>query len=120
MNPLEEKLREALRRKEAPPGFAARVMARLPPAGASRNRRRESVWRWFHFPAVRWSAVAAAVACLLLAAAVVQHRREERARAEGEMAKVEVLRALRIASVKLNSACAKVQKAERNNPENRL
>lgn len=120
MNPLEDNLREALRRKNTPPDFTAKVMACLPPFSIHRASRWESVWRWFRLPAVRWSAAAAAIACLLIVTVVVHHRREERARAEGEMAKVQVMRALRIASVKLNSARAKVHKVERDAAENRL
>jgi hypothetical protein len=119
MNPFEEKLRNALRREAAPEGFAERVLARtrgLPPPGA------RAWWRFGAFltsPVLRWALAAAAV-CLVIAAGVVQHERQVRLRREGEMARVQVRQALRIASVKLNVARKKVQEINRETPGSRL
>jgi hypothetical protein len=119
MNPFEEKLRNALRREAAPEGFAERVLARtrgLPPPGAK---------AWWQFgtylagPTVRWALAAAAV-CLVIAAGVVHHERQERLRREGEMARVQVRQALRIASAKLNVARKKVQEINQEPTGSRL
>jgi hypothetical protein len=119
MNPWEEKLHEALCRKAAPEGFAERVLARtreLPePAAKPWERVRAIVAR----PAFRW-AVAAAALCLVIAAGVVHRQRQERLRREGEMARVQVRQALRIASMKLNVALRKVQGINQGTPQSRL
>lgn len=119
MNPFEEKLRNALRREAAPEGFAEKVLARtrgLPQPG-------EKAWRQFGaflaLPVLR-GALAAAAVCLLIAAGVVHHERQERWRREGEMARVQVRQALRIASVKLNVARKKVREINRETPPSRL
>jgi len=119
MNPFEEKLRNALRRESAPEGFAERVLAGtrgLPQPGAN-------PWQQFSAflarPVLRWAFAAAAV-CLVIAAGVVHHERQERLRQEGEMARVQVRQALRIASVKLNGARKKVQEINRETPLSRL
>jgi hypothetical protein len=119
MNPFEEKLRNALRRKAAPEAFAEEVLARaraLPQPGAR-------AWRQFGtFLAVRglrWAAAAVAVG-LLIVASLVHHQRQERLHREGEMARVQVRQALRIASVKLNVARKKVQEINRETPPSRL
>ncbi len=119
MNPFEEKLRNALRREAAPEGFAEEVLARtraLPQPGAK-------AWRRFGafraVPGLRWAAAAVAI-CLLIVAGLVHHQRQERLRREGEMARVQVRQALRIASVKLNVAREKVQGINRETPPSRL
>jgi hypothetical protein len=119
MNPFEEKLRNALRREAAPEGFAERVLARtrgLPPPGA------KAWWRFgTHLagPTVRWALAAVAV-CLAIAAGVVHRERQERLRREGEMARVQVRQALRIASAKLNVARKKVQEISQEPTGSRL
>lgn len=98
MDRLEDALREALRRKEAPEGFADRVLARhvAPRPG------------WFQFPSLRWAAAAALTIVLL---AGFQYTAEQRRRAQGEAAKEQVLMALRITADKLEYTRAKVQQA---------
>ena len=117
MNPLEEKLREALRRKAVPEGFSGRVLARtreLPEPHANYwGRLRALIAR----PALRW---AAAGLCLVIAGNVVYHARQERQRREGEIARIQVKQALRIASVKLNAARRKVEEISRETPQSRL
>jgi hypothetical protein len=83
MNDLEVQLREALRRKEPPEGFADRVMDRIP------SGRPRAGWRR------NWMAIAAA-ACLAVVGGTgyEQHRRY----AEGERAKQELIYALTVAS----------------------
>ncbi len=114
MKPIEEELRAALRKQEPPEGLAARVLARV-----SAWPSRETAW-WAPLRALvrspRWRWAAAAVAACLLAVAV-HHRREQRMEAQGEMAKAQVMKALRIASVKLNIARRKVQEIDRSGPQ---
>ena len=119
MNPFEDKLRNALRREAAPEGFAEKVLARirgLPQPGAKG-------WRQFGAflarPVLRWALTAATV-CLVIAGGVVHHERQEHLRREGEMARVQVRQALRIASVKLNVARKKVQEINRETTPSRL
>jgi hypothetical protein len=86
MNRLEDELRSALRRREPPPGFAERVMARVPVTMPAR-RRPTAVWRW----------VAAAAACLVMVAGIDSYRDYRR----GVEAKQQALLALRITEEKL-------------------
>lgn len=107
MDRFEEALKQAMRRQEAPEGFAANVlrMAARPPA-------RRGVWEslrgWLRIPVLRWSA-AAAMALLLMFS--VQHAAEQRRRAEGERARQQVLTAVRITAGKLDDARNKVLRA---------
>jgi hypothetical protein len=88
MNEFEDELRSALRRREAPDGFAARVLAR---AGSTASRR---YWTWLA-PAV--------AACVLLTAGAFEYRRYE-----GREASRQLLVALEIAGNKLSIAQEKV------------
>jgi len=130
MKPLEDDLREALRRKEPPPDLAERVLARIghiSPTGqtgqvsspaASRPTPSEAVktstWSrlrsWLWRPGVRW-ALATAACCVLIAAVVVARQRAQRARAEAAREQLEV--ALQLASGKLNRAFREVRRVER-------
>lgn len=115
MNPWEESLREALRRKAAPEGFADRVLARIHELPVREKR------PWFRAflarPALRW---AAAVLCLVIAGSVVYREQQERQRRQGELARMQVKQALRIASVKLNAAWRMVQQVNQGTAQNRL
>jgi hypothetical protein len=119
MNSFEDKLRNALRREAAPEGFAEKVLAR------TRGLSQPGAKAWGQFgaflamPVLRWAAAAVAV-CLLVVAGLVYHQRQERLRREGEMARAQVMQALRIASVKLNVARKKVQEINRETPPSRL
>jgi hypothetical protein len=77
---LEEQLREALARKAAPDGFAGRVTAR------ARLRRSSAPW---------WSAAAAVL--LMAAGGGAVYRRHQ-----GEVAKEQVMTAMKITAVKLH------------------
>lgn len=96
MQSFEDELRSALRRKEPPPDFADRVLARLPGAVPVRLPVRT------RRPWVRW--VAAMAASVLLASGTIGYRYYQ-----GERAKSQVLLAVRIAATKLNKAQRKVQ-----------
>jgi hypothetical protein len=82
MDGLEEELRRALARRDAPPGFAGRVLGE-----AERRRPRRS--------ARRWLAVAASLA--LMAGSAAGWRQYQ-----GAVAKRQVMLALRITAEKLN------------------
>ena len=108
MSQLDDALREALRREEPPVDFTARVMARL---GAPRPK----VNRWeallaalrtsLRTPALRWAAVSVLG---LLVVFGFQYHRERQLRAQGELAREQVILALRITGNKLQIAQAKV------------
>jgi hypothetical protein len=98
---LDRELKSALRRREPPPGFAERVMART----AAEGRDKPAGWReWLFRPfAVRW-ALASGLAGILVFAGVTEYQRRQ-----GEIAKARVVLALHIAGAKLNYAQRKVQ-----------
>lgn len=89
--PLETNLRHALQRESPAPGFASRVMRRI-----------ESHPEASRPPARRWRAVAAAVLVVTISGSWAVHREMERR--AGERAADDALRALRIASEKINHA----------------
>jgi len=113
MNPLDDELKAALARREPSADFTRRVMQRIETAGREKAARR-SWWAGFtrawRVPALRWAA--SAMACVALAAGIVEYRRYQRVKAEGEMARAQVMLALEIASNKLNVALAPVEQVE--------
>jgi hypothetical protein len=94
---LEEELRQALGRREAPAGFTERVMARIP-------KRRASVMRTFWYPAL-----AAALAILFTFAGIEQIRHQKRLRAEETQR--QVVYALQLTAEKLDRVNARLQKS---------
>ena len=101
MSRLEDELRNALRREEPSPGFAARVMARAQAVSPPR--------RWLPWPALRWAGSLAAVAVI---AGGVVYERERRMHAEGEKAKEQVMLALHITGSKLQSIKEKIHEMD--------
>lgn len=93
MNDLERELQRALSRKDAPAGFAERVLARVAPP----RRRSWTLW----IPA-------AVAACVLLAAGVVHQREVD----QGEEAKRQLLTALEITAKTIQFAESKVQRLD--------
>ena len=91
---LEHDLKHALRRESPPDGFAQRVMQRLE-ADAPRRR---PVW---------WRAAAASVTLAALLGGYATHKAVERRR--GEMAREQVLAAMRIAGEKVRIAQEEVR-----------
>ena len=85
MNQIERDLRGALRRREAPPGFAERVFAKT-----QRTEARRHWWVWL-----------AAAALVLLMIGGINIVQEQRRQAEGERAKKELMVGLRITGSKL-------------------
>ncbi len=116
MRPLEDELRAALKRPDAPAGFVERVMARVEAGQARRAGWWERLGEHLRTPRFRW--VAAGIAAgLLLVIGAVQYEREQRARMQGELAREQLKQALHIASSKLNQARRKVQEIDHRGPE---
>jgi hypothetical protein len=91
-------LRRALRRVDAPEGFADRVLARV---GAPAAAKRHSLRNW-----------AIAATLVISAAGGAWYRAEELRRAQGEDAKRQVLLSLNIAGSKLKAIARKVNRGE--------
>ena len=103
MDDLEQQLKEALVRKEAPPWFEARVLA----AVGEQGQPKLSWWRRpFVAQKTRWATCAAAV--LLVSTGVWQHERTLHEREAGEAAKQRVKIALRITSTQLQKIQTRV------------
>jgi hypothetical protein len=96
MNQVERDLRESLRRREAPPGFAWRVLARTRKAEAPRTS-----WVWL-----------AAAALVLLMIGGVGLVREQRRQAEGEKAKQQLMAGLRITGLKLTEVQSRLARIQ--------
>jgi hypothetical protein len=107
MKPLDNELRNMLKRQEPPEGFADRVLARLETAPPDRNlvRCTARLWRW---PVLRWAAVAAA--CLLIVLGVARYQHQQRVRAQAEQASRQAMLALEIARAELNTALEQAQR----------
>ena len=99
---LEDELKSALRRQEPSPGFVERVVSSRAGAQARAvpDLERSRGWLGCCFPrrTLYW-ATACVLSCVLLAAAGAGYRRQR----QGELAKQQVVLALRIASAKLSS-----------------
>lgn len=106
MNPLDDELRELLKREEPPESFAERVMARLKaaPPRSSFLERIGGLWR----PRLGW--IAAAAICLVIIFGVARHREQQRRRAQAEQASRQAILALQIASTELHSALEQAQR----------
>jgi len=86
MNQFERDLRESLRRREPPAGFAAKVLAR------TRDTEVQSVFSW------RWLAVAALVVFMVGGTLFIQKQQQQ---VEKERAKEQLMVALRITGSKV-------------------
>jgi hypothetical protein len=107
MKYLEDELRNALRHKEAPSGFAERVASRIFVHGPKQQRGWRKYASFFRFRKIAWCAVAV-VTCLAVFLGIDQYRSYQRRRAEGELAKSQLMLALKIAGKKLSLAQRKV------------
>ena len=93
---IDHELQQALARTSPPSGFADRVLARLGEAETQRQ---------LHWPATSTSRrIAAAVALTTALGGLTAHQVVEHRRAEGELARREVMTALHIASAKMRDA----------------
>jgi hypothetical protein len=109
---LENQLRRALRPVDAPEGFTARLMQRLPPAAAGgkapvvvalpapRARRRTN----YALPAALAASLVAAVMLGQHMGQQIETGRQQRELAEGRAASRELMEALRVTSQKLDLA----------------
>ncbi len=107
MDPLEQKLKDALRREEPPLGFAARVAAR------AKEQEARSWWSGLLGWRMRW--VVALVLCVVVSGEILLQRQRARERAEGEAAKQQVKLALQIAGSKVRLAQTMVQQINEAN-----
>jgi hypothetical protein len=101
---MEEELRQALRRQDAPEGFAERVLTRAihEPAHGLWSR----FVRVMHTPALRFAT--AAVLCVAVVGGSLEYRRYRQDKRAGEAAKQQLMLALRITGSKLHYVQAKV------------
>jgi hypothetical protein len=97
MNGFDENLREALRRRQPPSGFAEGVFARVRELEAPPKP--SFPWRW----------IAAAVSAALFLTVGLSVYREHLRRIEGERAKEQVMFALRLTGSELRSVQEHVQ-----------
>jgi len=104
MNNFDDQLKDALRRVEAPEGFADRVLARARQLPEPAPRR--SLSDWFRLPGLQLAL--AASLCLTVGVGVHLHRLEQE-RLQGEAAKQQLLQALHITGSKLHSINARVR-----------
>ena len=101
MDPLEEQLKNALRREQPRTGLALRVRARI---AVQKKRAARAGWSWL--PSFEW--VLGILVCVgIVAGASYRHERIERSR--GEAAKQQVYVALRLAGAKMQLAESKVR-----------
>src|SRR4030095_6940249 len=91
MSQFERDLREALRRKEPPPGSAGRVIARVREIDERSEARAWWKWSW------RWSESAALVVMLLAGGSLYRERRRQ----EAERSKDQLMLALRVTGAKV-------------------
>ena len=110
MNPLEQELKNALRREEPSADFTERVLARLRSTPARQPSWSEALRNFFRLPALRWATAAAL--CLGLTVGFVAYRHHQETVARGERARQQVMLALHIASSKLNVAIKQVHRTD--------
>jgi hypothetical protein len=105
MNHIEDDLKAALRRKPAPPGFAAKVMERIENGSFNQNVPRSFLRNPF------WMAAAAAVVLVAIGAGIFGYQSHIRARNEAALHRT--LAALSIAAAQLDQAEKKAFEPER-------
>jgi hypothetical protein len=113
--PLEDELKKALRRQQAPEGFTDQVLARAAQQSSARQRApHESGWAILARPLFRWPALAAISVSLVAGSLHYRQIQVDKARierAQGEAAKQRLMLALRIAGSKLQMAKTKVNES---------
>ena len=107
MKPLDDELRNVLRRKEPPAGFAERVMAHLEttPRRMTLGLR---VSAFFARPMLRWAVVATMV-CVVAIAGIVRYQHKQQVRAQAERASQQAILALRITNEEIDAALQRAQ-----------
>ncbi|SPF41302.1 conserved hypothetical protein [Candidatus Sulfotelmatobacter kueseliae] len=113
-NRMEDALKNALRRREAPEGFADRVLTRVAERSSATPvvLRHQSWLRLFAQPLVRGAAATAVCAALVVGG--IHYRNVQREHAEGKAAKQQLILALRIAGSKLQLAKSKINEINVN------
>ncbi|HUX27975.1 MAG TPA: hypothetical protein VMV39_04275 [Terracidiphilus sp.] len=109
MKPLDDQLRNLLRRREPPEGFAERLLARLE-AAPPRLTFAQRLSALYRRPVLRWAAVTALV-CVMTVLGVVRYQNQQRLNAQAEQASREAILALRITSTELQTALERAQHA---------
>ena len=107
MNPLDDELRELMRRREPPEGFAQRLMARIeqePQRQTPQQRASTLFWQ----PMLRWVAVTAVVGVLVLAG-ISRYEQQKRMQAQAEQASQQAMVALRITNAEIEAALERAQ-----------
>lgn len=116
MKRIDELLKTALRREEAPPGFAQRVLAQVEQRETIKPKaERQPRFHVFSRPLVRWAAFAGVSASLI--AGSIHYRNVRREHAKGEAAKQQLMLALHIAGSKLQLARSKVNGIQTSQPK---
>ena len=115
-NGLEDAVKHALCRQDAPEDFTQRVMARIAAQNSAPQPARDSWLGLFTQPIIRWAALAAVAAAMIFGVHIYTVRRE---RAQGEAAKQRLMLALRVAGSKLQLAKAKVNEMNMNQNKTR-
>ena len=117
MKPIEEELKDSLRRVEPSAGFAERVMARARLETRSKPTFAQRFREWFRPKPVRWAAAMGFV-CLVIVVGVLQYQEAQNRRLQGERASEQARIALQIASAKLNAVFKDAERSSRHNLEN--
>jgi negative regulator of sigma E activity len=106
MKPLDNELRNLLRRKDPPENFAKRVMARLD-VTPSRPTLAQRMSAFFRRPVLRWVAVAAV--CVVAVLGVARYEHQQRMQAQAEQARAQATFALRITNEEIDTALRRAQ-----------
>ncbi len=110
MSRLDDELKIALQRREAPPDFADRVLARIAELSPSQTRR-EKILALFRLPVMRFATVGIAASLVIaLTVGVQQYQKYQEMKRNAEIAKAQVILAFQIASTKLNVARQRVNR----------
>jgi hypothetical protein len=107
MKPLDDELRNVLRRKEPSAGFAERVMARLETTPRSMTLVHR-VSALFARPMLRWALVATVV-CVVVVASIFRYQHQQQTRAQAERASQQAILALRITNEEIDAALERAQ-----------
>ncbi len=124
MSYLDDELRSALQKKDAPPGFTDRVLSRIAASEKAEVVPQKSLLRFFKLPRTRWG-LAAAAAVLLIVFTVIRFEpvpgppgtNPPVAQDDGQLAKEQLMLALRITSTKLDEVEQKVVRHVSTIPE---
>jgi hypothetical protein len=107
MTHLEDELRNALKHKETPPGFAGRLVKRIRAETSATKSWGERYTSIFRHPRTAWCVGVAAV-ILSIVIGITQYRSYQRGQLEGEQVKTQLMLALKIAGNKLSLAQRRV------------